>query len=256
MNHWFGAKFLACVHAHSRDHRVRYVDHRRFYIRWQEIRDTETTFEDTVSVTNLVCPPSLFELEVQSTQEREQSRQKGLVLHRALECYYNGLTSAFDVLDPVLSPIVRQYIADTEHMYLPWRTEMAVFSDLETRIVGVLDAVFVDVNGMDSDVLVVHLRDWKYSSQSPLVTIQLNLYTYLLEEFYKDIVYQGKTYKRIQVQSMALVYFHETYGYRTIQVPREKQILIDILERRRSICRTETTRRRRVVEAEEDEIPL
>lgn len=245
---WYGAKFLASIHGHSRDSKIRYVDHRRFYVKWQDIRDKDVTFEDTVSVTTLV-PSSSPLTEDGGDDDRDASRRKGLLLHRALECYYNGFVSALDVLGPSLLPIVSQYLLETEttsHI-VPWRTEMAVFSDMTTLIVGVLDAVFVDKEKSTPEELVVHLRDWKYSSQSPLLTHQLNLYTYLLEEFYQDIHFEGKTHLRMRVETMALVYFHETYGHRVVHVPRQPEDLDHILAQRRRLVREKS---------DEEEIPL
>jgi hypothetical protein len=235
MFHWYGAKFLYAANTHVRDKRVRYVDHRRFYIRWQEVRDSEVTYEDTVSVTTLADP---YNKTTSTTTDREQARQQGLLLHRVLECYYNGFCSTLSVLGPVLRPIVESYIKDIGSTLTPWRTEMAIFSDIETRIVGVVDIIYVDTDRdfmedeEDQDVLYIHLRDWKYSSNCPLQTTQLNLYRYLLEEYYHDITYQGRVYTRFRVRSMALIYFHETYGYKQVDVHRTKEEVDSIIDQR------------------------
>jgi hypothetical protein len=114
---------------------------------------------------------------------------------------------------------------------------MPVFSDVETRIVGVIDAVFVDIDAStaEEDVFVLHLRDWKYSMLCPVQTLQLNMYAHLLETYYREISYGGKTYSRIRVDSMELVYFHESFGYRRVTVPRHQEEVDHILETHRMI---------------------
>lgn len=109
---WYGARFLAAAHAHPRDDRVRYVDHRRFYIRWQDVRDPDVSFDDTIGVTSLESSSAVSG----SGGGEAGNREKGLVLHRVLECYYNGYPSVINTLDPVLGQIVRRYLREIEDL--------------------------------------------------------------------------------------------------------------------------------------------
>jgi hypothetical protein len=61
------------------------------------------------------------------------------------------------------------------------------------------------------------------------------MYAHLLETYYREISYGGKTYSRIRVDSMELVYFHESFGYRRVIVPRHQEEVDHILETRRMI---------------------
>ena len=93
---------------------------------------------------------------------------------------------------------------------------MVVISTSDTRVVGVIVAVCIDISRpVHGGVLDVHLFDWKCSldPSSCLVeyTKQLNMYKYILESNYihTPFTVYGDTFTDISVKSMTLVSFHE-----------------------------------------------
>jgi hypothetical protein len=122
---------------------------------------------------------------------------------------------------------------------VPFRSEWMIRTDQIHRIVGCVDMVYVitnkkviiNVSGTyDETILYLALFDWKrtkkveissYNKECGLdifsdmdnckhnrYALQLNLYKRILEEYYKDIQFNGKQYKQIKVLYMSLVLFH------------------------------------------------
>ena len=65
--------------------------------------------------------------------------------------------------------------------------------------------------------------------------IQLNVYKYMLEQFYKDIVVEGNTYKRIVIDKMFLVIMHDNRDtYLEMLLPDYQERVRKMFEDRKS----------------------
>jgi hypothetical protein len=131
------------------------------------------------------------------------------------------------------------HIRDT---LIPWRTEMAIRSATDIRLVGVVDALFMDGSRETTpdDTLVLHLKDWKYSQDVSSClseyTLQLNMYKFILESHYTgmNFVVDGVTYMHISIATMELVVFHEAMATFAIhRVPDIQSVVYDQMEARK-----------------------
>ena len=212
---WFSPLYLRAANPHPLDRTIQYTGDRTFFVKWFE-HASDHPHDDTVSVTQLVASGNHRAASSLTLVDLDERRQRGTDLHRYIECVLNGF--------PLLcaTPVQRQFTAYYhDHIHgtlVPLRTEMAIRSSSALRVVGVVDALFVDLvptgpsDGSDGS-LRVHLRDWKYSSGCLReYTQQLNWYKFLLESAYgeRPFQYAGQTFHSIAVVSMEVVTFHES----------------------------------------------
>jgi hypothetical protein len=174
------------------------------------------------------------------------ARTEGTRMHAFIDDYYNGDRSLDDIKPEQKELwLFRKFVLDYPEL-IPYRSEWFVFTDNQTRITGAIDMIFVNGPIMDTlwnntekyganepDTLHVNIYDWKRSKQikkynawdkgfAPLqrlhnanfyhYSIQLNLYKYILENYYHNVQWRGKTYKNIQVTYLYLSIFHPSHA--------------------------------------------
>ena len=234
---WFSPTYLRAINPHPLDDTIQYTTKRSFYVRWFE-RDSEQRHDDsTASVTSLVqhedrSAPS------HGTTIRDDRRTKGIHLHRWIECILNGFPMTIETR--LQRQVVAYYTTCIQGRQIPWRTEMAVRSASDLRLVGIIDALFTASNPGDAGTLSVHLKDWKYSPDITSCmleyTMQLNLYKYILESQYTGMSFYayGIEYTRIRVVSMELVVFHETHPtYKIVSIPDTQTTIHEQMQARK-----------------------
>jgi len=152
----------------------------------------------------------------------------GSAHHLICESYYNGM--------PPASPhtkVVGQFMdfaKDHDHL-TPFRTEWVLRSNADHLLCGTPDMIFVSPNHRpDNDTLLLSVYDWKNSKKIQKFNpwdkgtvpfadlpdcnyfhyaIQLNIYKYILENFYAPMTVDGVTYSRIKIDKMFLVVMHD-----------------------------------------------
>ena len=230
---WFSPSVLLAMNHHPLDDTIQYTARRTFYVRWFEHNSDQRHDDSTASVTSLVPHEGgLHSDPPQGHIYHDNRRTMGVQLHRWIECILNGLPMVPD--SPLHHQVYVYYMTCLYGKLVPWRTEMAVRSSVDTRLVGVVDALFIDVGiSPVGDTLFLHLKDWKYSTDVTSClseyTQQLNMYKYILESQYTGIPFNvdGVTYLNIHIASMELIVFHETL---------EKCLIVDIADIQSVVC--------------------
>ena len=209
---WFSPSFLKAINHHPLDDTIQHTTKRTFYVRWFESDSDQRHDDSTASVTSLVPRPPLVD-RIHGAITNDARRSLGVQLHRWIECILNGFPMTIETR--LQQQVLTYYDTYLRGRQIPWRTEMAVRSASDIRLVGIIDALFVDTVSSNG-TLSVHMKDWKYSpdisSCLSEYTLQLNLYKYILESHYTGITFyvDNIAYNRIHVASMELVVFHET----------------------------------------------
>ena len=209
----FIPRVLECIHSHPMDESIKYTD-TSFYVKWFEQESQGT--HDTISVSDIISDYVVRRVDITS-DTLSVDKGRGRYVHEQIDIFLNG-GILLDSMDPVFQEYYRKHI---DCKLLPWRTEMPIRSCNETRIVGIIDALFVEQKLMSDDamhdddgVLRLHLKDWKVSSDVSkcldVYSIQLGIYRYILETFYHhtDGFYAwGNRYHSICVMSSEIVVF-------------------------------------------------
>ena len=163
--------YLSARYAHPLDRTIRYK-HRRWHIRWY----VDLSCMDTVV-------PSAPDIEETETLER----------------YFNGYGS------PSMRFLVWWNTYQTRFPGIrPLRTEMILRSDAKQKIVGIANLVLLDTNVCTPEVAHVHVLQY---TTSLVGAVQLNLYQYLLETFYRNYPIDDKVYHSLRVIRRTLVVF-------------------------------------------------
>ena len=162
-----------------------------------------------------------------------ESQQMGSRLHEEIECVLNEEKELV-----CTTPELVQFKEFTEAVQKskaePYRTEMYVFTDDDTRIAGSIDCVYVDTEktlGFNpGNYLFVKLTDWKrvkalkkfsydrecgtgpfchvFATNFFEYSIQQTLYKYILENYYEKPTWNGKEYSKFIVDKMYLCQLH------------------------------------------------
>jgi hypothetical protein len=156
--------------------------------------------------------------------------EAGSAHHQICEDFYNGIVP----LEPYNKPVKQllEFAKDHEHL-TPFRTEWVLRSDIEHRICGTPDILFISPNHKPDNkekTLILSMFDWKNSKEikkknywekgtTPFndldnvnyfhYAIQLNVYKYLIEQFYAPMEVQGIVYDKIVIDNMYLIVMHE-----------------------------------------------
>jgi hypothetical protein len=250
---WFCASLLLCLHHHVVDDSIRHTGYRQFYVKWFDKVDGTT--HDTIGTTTLVTdylkahhvstgvcnyvPPNRG-IDIQ------QRKKDGILIHRQIECILNGFHRT-----GMPQQIISYLTTHVDNKLIPWRTEMPIRSCNESRVVGVVDALFVPVEyrGVPTDgVLHLHMKDWKYSdcvtSCLEEYSLQLNMYKYILETYYvvdqpNSFVFNGQHFTRICIDSMELVVFARDNSYRIYHIQSNSDTVRKVLEERMIVQKKE-----------------
>jgi hypothetical protein len=231
-------QYLARRYSHPRDERITFQETdaagnniHRYTVQWtgDPTRDAELN-QRYMSVSSLIHAFfEDFDPDQVLNDNYDRWSADGHAHHLMCEFFYNG--------QPPPRPatrVVDQFLRFTQdHAQLvPWRTEMLLWTDEATLLTGTPDMLFLDPHpNADPSVLNVLLMDWKNSKEIKFAnrfrrgagccahlddcnfahyTLQLNIYKWMLEQFYRDVRVDGRTYDRIQVTEMHLVVMHDT----------------------------------------------
>lgn len=157
----------------------------------------------------------------------DEARMAGTALHEAIENYY-----LLQLWSPSQGPTIytpewlqfKEYADDVKDK--PFNVEWVVYSDKAHSIVGTIDMVYI--KKAEGKKLTLKLVDWKRTKAIKMwaqdagtgpcasvpnanffhYSLQLNVYKYILENFYNGVNYEGKVYEEIDVASMYIVVFH------------------------------------------------
>lgn len=170
----------------------------------------------------------------------KEAREAGHELHEFIDHFLNGLKTKEDALDHPREMEIYQFMQAHFDMVKSglesYRSEWFTKTDKEHRVPGAIDMLYVNKAMMerieksneDNDTLHLVIADWKRTKEIktfsreygmyPLqhvkncnyehYSLQLNIYKYILETFYKDARWNGKTYKKIKVDQMYIFVFH------------------------------------------------
>lgn len=195
------------------------------------------------------------EIKAKWAKNAEEASSAGTAHHLICEKYYNGCPPTMP-----FSKAVAQFLQfTTDHSHLvPFRTEWVLRSDKMHYLCGTIDMMFVskDHDENQRDVLTLSMYDWKNSKSikkfafnqetgfPPFDDVpnanfykyaaQLNVYKYLLENFYRDVTYQDQTYKKIFVDEMYIVVMHENRDeYQKMAIPDYQDKIQQIFDLRK-----------------------
>lgn len=237
MLEWFSPYFLRSVHRHPLDDTIHYTSGRSFYVRWFD-RDSDQRHDDSTSSVTSMVSHEASQVRVPTTAHDDR-RATGVRMHRWIECVLNGFPMTTDTR--LKQQVSRYYTDCIQGLLVPWRTEMAIRSSPELRLIGVVDALFMDGDHNDG-TLKLHLKDWKYSSDITSYLsdyrLQLNLYKFILESQYTGIPFDvnGIVYTRVHVATMELVVFHETLPtYQIYSVPDGQTAIYEQMRNRENV---------------------
>jgi hypothetical protein len=240
--YWFSPAVLSCVHPHPLDATIQYTTKRSFFVRWFDKNSDHRHDDTTISVTSVVSHEPRQQPDAQPSSHRHDDRRStGIHLHKWIECILNGLWMHSNTI--LEQQFCSYHTTHINEKLVPWRTEMAIRSCPDIRLVGVVDALFMDGAPSPDEILVLHLKDWKYSKSISSCleeyTHQLNLYKFILESYYTGIGFMvgNKLYNHIKIATMELVVFHETLSTYVIHsVPDTQQ----------TVCRQMVTRKKSI----------
>lgn len=179
---------------------------------------------------------------------------KGSAHHLKCEQFYNGIS--IDKPHDIPTCQFLQFAEDHKHLK-PFRTEWLLFSDEKHRVCGTPDMLFFSpFRGSDSNnskTLYLTMFDWKNSKKirkfnmwekgyAPFqdlpncnyyhYAVQLNVYKYMIENFYVPIQVNGVVYDNIEIDKMFLVVMHENReNYLKLLLPNYQdriQIMFDV----------------------------
>jgi hypothetical protein len=164
------------------------------------------------------------------------ARDRGTFIHDQIECYYNQEKDIDELPECDEIDQFREFVKSTGGV-TPYWSEHYVYTDARTKIAGAIDMVYVNQAYMDllwskgtPTTLHVQIYDWKvcknmgkWSKETgyyPLedvknakfwhYSIQLNMYQYIVETYYKDPIFRGHRYANICVDSCFLCVMHES----------------------------------------------
>ena len=245
---WFSPLFLSATNYHPMDDSIQHTTNRTFFVRWFD-HESDGIHNDTTSVTVLLTQET-DEIKVVSTAScvHDERRETGIELHSWIECILNGFP--METSNRLHQQACSYYTEQIRNKLVPWRTEMAIRSASDIRVVGVVDALFFDPlqPGLDG-LLQLHMKDWKYSqyvSEHYMreYTLQMNMYKYILESQYTGVDpfwVAGCVYTGLSIVSMELVVFHETCETYSIYAVADEQKYVSeqLLQRKKRIMTTQ-----------------
>lgn len=194
------------------------------------------------------------------SSDGKSAREAGSKIHTLIDEYFNGELTLDHIREHEckIYPEMQQFVSfHEEHLVplglKPYRSEWFVFTDERTRIPGAVDMTFVRSADDDGKILHLVIYDWKRTKKikrynymkatgfGPLhelpdtnyyhYTLQLNMYKYILEHFYKDCLFEGKKYAEIKVDTMNLIVLHPNHkSYQIHGVPNLQETIVKLME--------------------------
>ena len=199
-------------------------------------------------------------------ENAESASSCGTAFHAIVEAVCNGFTLSDP--DHLNDAAIKQWMQwktkfDADG-FVPFRTELRMFSDARTRLVGTADLIAIKKNHPpphETDgVLTLHIFDWKNSKEikrEPFndqhgtgilshlkdtnfehYALQQTTYKWLLETYYADWTWKGQVYTKCIVDTIRLVVCHENHG--------ENAIIVDIPDRSTEVAAMIEAQRRYV----------
>lgn len=162
--------------------------------------------------------------------------------------------AAYRESHPIASRQFDEFANDHRHL-ISYRTEWLLWTSAQYKVCGSPDMLFVSQDHDDSqhEVLLLDMYDWKNckeikssayengyepfehlpNSNYGHYSVQLNVYAYILENFYFGVLYNGVTYKTVQIDKMYLICMHDTRdAYQKIAVEPCRSRIKQIFEER------------------------
>ena len=278
---------LETIHPHHKDNMIDFVESTHTYT----VLDSEFS-ADIISVSTLVhqfftaFDPDKILLKM--TYSKQYGKYKGMTddaikqlwtdngraassagtaFHFLCECYCNGgLREELQYEDVYDRIEIKQFLKFyQEHIlqkgYIPFRTEMRLFTDKITKICGTVDLLAIRHDHPPPEkcqgVLTLIDIDWKNSKQiniksynnqkgsGPCETLddcnwshymlQQNMYKYILETWYGQWEYKGQTFTKLNIEAMYLCVCHQNYGdsAKVVKLPVRTDLINSILEIRK-----------------------
>jgi hypothetical protein len=190
----------------------------------------------------------------------------GTAFHFICECYCNGWREIQNDRIEV-KQFLKFYREITQKGYVPFRTEMRLFTDEFTQICGTVDLLAIKHDHPPPEkcqgVLTLIDIDWKNSKKINTKSydnqkgtgpcfelddcnwshymLQQNMYKYILENWYGNWVYKGQTYTKLNIEAMFLCVCHPNYGEsaKVIELPKNTEIIESIFEIRKKQLKKE-----------------
>lgn len=196
--------YLASRFPHTLDNTIRSTES-SWYVRWY-VKSTQSTpgVQSVTQVAQQWSSHHRLPAPIKENDSQGDRRQQGREVHRQIEQFLNYVPS--DLPDSLQSWWKRRCVE--RPTWRPLRTEMVVRSDVETRLVGVIDLVLYRPG--PRGVLDLALIDWKVSRPSALAMTsgryQLNLYRHLLEKYYGQYKVDDTWFTSVRVVDMRLIF--------------------------------------------------
>ena len=202
----------------------------------------------------------------------KEAREHGTKLHDFIDCWYNKEVTFDDEAKagPIVTVEINQFREFNDHIkedLEPYRSEWFIFTDETYRITGAIDMLYVSKSTMDAvwkavlfgapqpKVLHLTMVDWKRTkcvkrfnpwgkgvgpcrrmpdSNFFHYSLQLNVYKWILENFYSGAMWQGHCYERIEVDTMFLCVLHPNRPKNArVQLPNMQREVATIMEMRK-----------------------
>lgn len=178
------------------------------------------------------------------SQIGREASAMGTYQHSVYEDFYNGT-----IPSKPYSKCTEQFLefVDDHKHWDVFRTEWKIYTDSKTKICGSADILFFNPNFYPSNSNTLHLIlcDWKhckkikrfgFSNGKPPFqdltdsnyfhyALQLNMYRFIIENYYENICIGGKTYENIKIDKTYIICMHDN------QKSYTKMLLPDYQER-------------------------
>lgn len=287
---------LESIHPHEKDDMIEFTEATHSYLVHTTVGDLST---DIISVSTLVHEffpkfdaDHVLEMMTYSKQygkykgmsnhaikqlwsdNAQAASSAGTAFHFICECYCNG--GLRDVIhgEQYDRIEIKQFLKFYQENiidkgYIPFRTEMRLFTDKNTQVCGTVDLLIIRHDHPPPEecdgVLTLVDVDWKNSKKintkaynkqkgfGPCASLddcnwshymlQQNMYKYILEKWYGTWVYKGKSYCKVKIESMILCVCHANYGdsANVIELPTCTSIIEAIFAiRQQQLCHTKS----------------
>jgi len=202
------------------------------------------------------------EIKAMWAKKGKDSSNLGTIMHAFIESYYNEEKSFSTETEEAIE--IKYFIefdqkVVKEQGLIPYRPEMRVFTDEKTKITGSIDMIFVahDFELSRDELLHIVIYDWKRiealntfnkfsKGKGPfcefqecnfsIYSAQLNVYKYILENYYQNVPFRGKKYKGFKVDNLYLLILHpKNKTYKLALLPNLQKEVKEMFQSREEV---------------------